>query len=43
MTDTKIDIVHYNRKGEEIDLSLPENKKYIKEIVVKVIHKTLLG
>ena len=41
MTDTKIDIVHYNRKGVEIDLTLIENKIRIKEIVEKVINSTL--
>ena len=42
MTDIKIEIIHYNRKGEEIDLSSVENKMYMKEIVKKVISKTLL-
>ena len=41
MTDAKIDIVHYNRKGEEIDLTLIENKMRMKEIVEKVINSTL--
>ena len=41
MTDAKIDIVYYNRKGEEIDLTLIENKMRIKEIVEKVINSTL--
>ncbi len=41
MTDIKFDIVHYNRKGEEIDLFLTENKMHIKEIVEKVINATL--
>lgn len=41
MTDAKIDIKHYNRKGEEIDLVSTESKMRIKEIVEKVINATL--
>lgn len=41
MTDSKIEIVHYNRKGEKIDLCSDDNKNHIKEIVVNVIKKTL--
>ena len=41
MIDNRIDIKHYNRKGEEIDLSLSKNKMHIKEIVEKVINATL--
>lgn len=39
----KIDVIHYNRKGEKIDLFLHENKEHIKNIVEKVINETLLG
>lgn len=42
MTDTKIDIVHYNRNGEEIDLSLPETKIHIKEIVEKAVNDSII-
>lgn len=42
MTDSKIDIVHYNRNGEEIELYSTENKKRIKEIIADVINKTLI-
>lgn len=42
MMDIKIEIIHYNRKGEKIDLSSVANKMYMKEIVKKVINKTLL-
>lgn len=43
MTDIKIEIVHYNKKGKEIDLSLAKNQMNIKEVVKNVINKALLG
>ena len=42
MKDINIEVVHYNRKGEEIDLFLPENQMQIKEVVKKVINEALL-
>ena len=39
----KIDVIHYNRKGEKIDLYLKDNKRYMEEIVKKIVSETLLG
>ena len=39
----EMEILHYNRKREKIDISSPENKKHIKEIVVDTINKVLFS
>ena len=36
MLHDKIDVVHYNRKGEKIDLYSKDNKDYMEKVVKNI-------
>lgn len=43
MKTIEIEILHYNRKREQVDISSAESKNHIKQIVEDTINKVLFG